>query len=83
MKQEAEKRYKACVKHYSKGLLDVAYFDDLDEAHCWLMKSWAKAPHDDSTSRILLGGAIYDQHEKGRRVYLLGDEMTLERPDAP
>ena len=64
--QEWDKRYEACVKHHLKGVLHMAYFDELDAAWRWVQKQWSELPHDTMTQN-LYGAAVFDQ-EDGRRI---------------
>jgi len=63
----------------------MAYYDELNEAHSWLMARWAelakkaKTSGDRTTLQIDYGGAIYDQHQARKRVAMLGaDYVTKE-----
>ena len=74
-KAESDKRYKVVVKHYLKGVLHMAYFDDLNKADAWLQTRWAesaKRADAPNAMQVDYGGAIFDNHESGKRVYLLG-----------
>jgi hypothetical protein len=49
-KAESDKRYEAVLKHYLKGVLHMAFFDGLNEAHSWLMARWAELAKKAKTS---------------------------------
>ena len=86
-KAESDKRYKVVVKHYLKGVLHMAYFDDHDKAHAWLEGRWAESAKrseakdavDRADFQSSCGGAIFDKHESGKRVYLLGAPYLFEK----
>ena len=79
-KAESDKRYEAVVKHYSKGALHMAYFDELNQAHSFLLARWAKVRVDRRLIQIDCGGAIYDQRQRRKRVLVLGaDYLTNEK----
>src|SRR5438128_3365483 len=87
-KAESDKRYEVVVKHYLKGVLHMAYFDELNTAHSWLMARWtelakrsgAKDAVDHADFQSSYGGAIYDQQEGRKRVRMLGaDYVTNEK----
>ncbi len=69
-----------------KGVLHMAYFDKLNEAHNWLMARWAETAKrsgakdavDRADFQSSYGGAIYDQHEGRKRAMLLGAECVLK-----
>jgi Chaperone of endosialidase len=71
---ESDKRYEVVVKHYLKGVLHMAYFEESNEAHSWLMARWAETTKrsgakdavDRADFQSSYGGAIYDQYQ-GRR----------------
>jgi hypothetical protein len=83
---ESDKRYEVVVKHYLKGVLHMAYFDELNQAHSWLMARWketfkksgTKDAYDRADFQSSYGGAIYDQHEGRRRVMMLGADYVLK-----
>jgi hypothetical protein len=87
-KAESDKRYEVVVKHCAKGVLHMAYFDELNKAHTWLMARWAEefkaADARDGLDRASFqsshGGAIYDQHKARERVpgVLGADYVTKE-----
>ncbi len=81
-KAESDKRYKVVVRHYLKGVLHLAYFDDLNKAHAWLETRWTEsAKRADAPNAIQTdyGGAIFDKQESGKRVYLLGAPYLFEK----
>jgi len=83
---ESDKRYEVIVKHYLKSVLHMAYFDELNKAHSWLMARWeevfkkagAKDAYDRADFQTSYGGAIYDQQEGRKRMMLLGAEYVLK-----
>jgi hypothetical protein len=80
-KAESDKRYEVVVKHYLKGVLHMAYFDDLNKADAWLKARWAElgVSGDRAALQIDYGGGIYDQHQARKRVAMLGaDYVTKE-----
>jgi hypothetical protein len=70
-KAESDKRYEVVVKHYLKGVLHMAYFDELNEADNWLKARWAETAKRSGAKDVVdradfqssYGGAIYDQHK--------------------
>jgi len=82
---ESDKRYEVVVKHL-KGVLHMAYFDELNEARSWLKALWAEEvkkedirdPLDRAHFQTNYGGAIYDQKRGRKRVMLLGAEYVLK-----
>jgi hypothetical protein len=77
-KAESDKRYEVVVKHYLKGVLHMAYFDELNEAQSWLLGRWAKLPVERHLIQIDCGAAIYDQHNNRKRVFMMGAEYVLK-----
>ena len=85
---ESDKRYEVVVKHYLKGVLHMAYFNELNEAHNWLTARWAetvkrsgaKDAVDRADFQSSYGGAIYDPHQARKRVggVLGADYVTKE-----
>jgi hypothetical protein len=82
MKAETDKRYKAVVKHYQKGVLHLVYFEELNKAHTWLNTRWAKSAKlaaDITAMQTDYGGAIYDRQDSRKRILVLGaDYLTRE-----
>ena len=82
---ESDKRYEVVVKHLLKGVLHMAYFDEMKEARSWLNARWAEEvkkedirdPLDRDHFQTRYGGAIYDQQHGRKRVMLLGAEYVL------
>jgi hypothetical protein len=68
---EADKRYEACVKHHTKGVVDVAFFDDAEKAQNWLVHRWGGLPRDTTTDTDY-GAAVYDTQQNRVRVFSLG-----------
>ena len=83
-REESDKRYEVVVKHCLRGVLHMAYFDELNQGHSWLMARWAELVKKESLKDAVdradfqssYGGAIYDQHEGRKRVMLLGQSMS-------
>ena len=82
---ESDKRYEVVLKHYLKGVSHKAYFDDLNQAHRWLMARWAEEgkKSGDSVDDMYTsyGGAIYDQQQGRKPVLLMGAGYVLKEND--
>ena len=76
MKAETDKRYEAVLKHHEKGIVNMAHFDDLNEAHGWLRARWAEVPGE--RPELDCGAAIYDQHDNRKRVLTIGDAYLVK-----
>jgi hypothetical protein len=74
------------VKHYQKGVLHMAYFDELNQARSWLNARWAEVVKTEDMRDALdradfqasYGGAIYDQQQGRKGVALKGAEYVLK-----
>jgi hypothetical protein len=56
----------------------------IQKAHAWLEGRWAEtAKRSDAVDRAdfqsIYGGAIFDKHESGKRVHLLGAPYLFEK----
>ena len=81
MASESDKRYEVVVKHCYNGLLHIGSFDRLEKARAYLMDCWANLRIERHLLQINCGGAIYDGHNSGKRVFTLGAPyLTDERP---
>lgn len=73
MKDDSEKRYEAVVKHYLKGVLHMAFFDERDKATSWLIARWREVDVESVADRATSYGAtVYDQHDSRQRIFTLG-----------
>jgi len=71
--QEADKRYEAVLKHYTRGVLGMSFFDDYGKASNWLIGQWRELHVEDVNDRqINYAGAIYGNHDGHKRLFLLG-----------
>jgi hypothetical protein len=74
---EADKRYEVILKHETRGVLHNAFFDDLNKAHAWLCARWSELRNDAADLEISYGGAVYDNDENHRRIFVLGTKHLV------
>lgn len=84
---ENDERYEVVVKHVVKGVLHVGSFRTFGQALDYLRDCWAHLNIERHLTQINCSGAIYDKHDSGSRVFLIGapyltDERSRHKPSA-
>ena len=79
---ESDERYEVVLKHYSKGVLHMASFKTLNQAHAFLMARWNGLPVDSGRTQIECGAAIYDKNESRKRLSTLGAAYLVDEDHA-
>jgi hypothetical protein len=74
---ETDKQFHAVIRHYTRGLLRIDFFDDSTMAHNWLMHRWAELPSDQSVN-IDYGGAIYGTRNGNKILLILGASYLVK-----
>ena len=84
---ESDERYEVVVKHVVKGVLHMGSFKTFEQALSYLRDCWATLNIERHLTQINCSGAIYDKHDFGSRVFLIGapyltDERIRHKPSA-
>ena len=77
---ESDERYEVVVKNIVKGVLHTGSFRSFEQALDYLRDCWAHLNIERHLTQINCSGAIYDKHDSGSRVFLIGAPyLTDER----
>lgn len=75
-----DERYEVVVKHDVKGVLHMGSFKTFEQALDYLRDCWAHLNIARHLIQINCSAAIYDRHDFGSRVFLIGKPyLTDER----
>ena len=75
---ESDKCYEVVVKHRHHGVLHIASFNTVEQANAYLRVCWENLRIERYLSQINYGGAIYDKHNSGKRIVILGPDYLTK-----
>ena len=76
---ESDERYEVVVKHDVKGVLHMGSFKTFEQAIDYLWDCWAHLKTDPHLIHIKCSAAIYDKHDSGSRVFLIGSPYLTDQ----